>query len=164
MSKIEVGKIVNTHGLRGTLKVQPWADFPEIFEELPRVFCNDTEYKIISVSYQKNLVLLNLSGVNTINDAEKLKNSVLKAERSDMEELPDDTYYVTDLIGCTIFENDIEIGKVSDVIATGGVDLYEIKRKDNKPLYLPASKENILKVDIQSKTIHVKIPEGLLEL
>ena len=164
MSKIEIGKIVNTHGLRGTIKVQPWADFPEIFEELPRVFCYNNEYEIVSVSYQKNLVLLNLKGVTTLNDAEKLKNSVLSAERDDMEELPEDTYYVTDLIGCVIFENDTEIGKISDVIATGGVDLYEIRRSGNKPLYLPASKENILNIDIEAKAIQVKIPEGLLDL
>lgn len=164
MSKIEIGKIVNTHGLKGTVKVQPWADFPEIFEELPRVFCNNTEYEIISVSYQKNLVLLNLKGVNDLNVAEKLKNSVLCAERDDMEELPEDTYYVTDLIGCMVLENDTEIGKVSDVIATGGVDLYEIRRSGNKPLYLPASKENILNIDVEAKTIQVKIPEGLLDL
>ena len=164
MSKIEIGKIVNTHGLRGTVKVQPWADFPEIFEELPRVFCNNVEYKITSVSYQKNLVLLGLDSVNTLTDAEKLKNCILHAEREDIDELPDDTYYIVDLIGCMIIENNVEIGKISDVIATGGVDLYEIKRQGNKPLYLPASKENILNIDIEAKIIQVKIPEGLLEL
>ena len=164
MSRIEIGKIVNTHGLKGIVKVQPWADFPEIFEELPRVFCNNNEYEIISVSYQKNLVLLGLSGVTNLTLAEKLKNSVLYAERDDMEELPEDTYYITDLIGCVIFEDSVEIGKVSDVITTGGVDLYEIRRTGNKPLYLPASKENILQIDISSKTIQVKIPEGLLDL
>lgn len=164
MSKIEIGKIVNTHGLKGTLKVQPWADYPEIFEEIPRVFHNNKEYEIVSVSYQKNLVLLNLSGITSLNDAEPLKNSIIYAERDDMDELPDDTYYIADLIGCTIIENNTEIGIVSDVIATGGVDLYEIKRKGDKPLYLPAAKENILNVDTEQKIILVKIPEGLLDL
>ena len=164
MSKIEIGKIVNTHGLKGTVKVQPWADYPEIFEEIDRVFIKSEEYDVASVSYQKNLVLLNLKGVVSMNDAEKFKNEVLYAERSDLGTLPDDTYYITDLIGCKVYENDNEIGVLKDVISTGGVDLYEIKRLQNKPLYIPASKENILSIDIKEKKIFVSIPEGLLDL
>lgn len=164
MSKIEIGKIVNTHGLKGTVKVQPWADYPEIFDDIDRVFIRSEEYDIVSVSYQKNLVLLNLKGVVSMNDAEKFKNEVLYAERSDLGTLPDDTYYITDLIGCKVYENDNEIGVLKDVISTGGVDLYEIKRLQNKPLYIPASKENILSIDIKEKKIFVSIPEGLLDL
>lgn len=164
MSKIEIGKIVNTHGLKGTVKVQPWADYPEIFDDIDRVFIRSEEYDIVSVSYQKNLVLLNLKGVVSMNDAEKFKNEVLYAERSDLGTLPDDTYYITDLIGCIVYENDNEIGVLKDVISTGGVDLYEIKRLQNKPLYIPASKENILSIDIKEKKIFVSIPEGLLDL
>ena len=164
MSRIEIGKIVNTHGLKGTLKVQHWADYPEIFEEITRVFINNKEYIITSVSYQKGMVLLNLDTLNTLTDAEAFKNLVISAERDDFDELPEDVYYVTDLIGCKVLEDNSLIGVISDVTATGGVDLYEIKRPDNKPLYLPAAKEYIISVDIYNRTIQVKIPEGLLEL
>ena len=164
MSKIEIGKIVNTHGIKGTLKVQPWADYPEIFEEITRVFVKNKEYKINSVSYQKGMVLINLDTLNNLNDAETFKNLVISAERDDFEELPEGVYYVTDLIGCKVLEDDTLIGVISDVTATGGVDLYEIKRADNKPLYLPAAKEYIISIDIDKKTIQVKIPEGLLDL
>ncbi len=164
-SKIEIGKIVNTHGLRGTLKVQPWTDYPEVFEEIETVYTKSAAYIIRNVAYQKNGVLLSLEGVETLNQAEVLKNEVLFCERTDLGELPDETYYITDLIGCTVYENSEKIGVVADVINTGGVDLYEIKREDGaKPFYLPAAKEIVQEIDISSKTIQVKLPEGIMDL
>ncbi len=164
MSKIEIGKIVNTHGLRGCLKVQPWTDYPEVFEEIQTVFLNGNQHTIQSVSYQKNSILLVLSEIDTVEKAAKLKNTVLLCEREALGDLPQQTYYIVDLIGCKVYEDETELGILSDVIATGGADLYEIQRNDDKPLYLPAVKENILCIDIPTKTIHVKLPEGLLDL
>lgn len=165
MSKIEIGKIVNTHGLRGTLKVQPWVDFPELFEKIQSVFTSQNKYIVKKVSYQKNLILLDLQEIASIAHAEKLKDLILYAEREDLGELPENSYYITDLIGCSVILPDgCAIGIVSDVITSSGTDLYEIKRKNDKPLYLPAAKEFIKSIDVENKTIYAVLPEGLLEL
>ncbi len=165
MSKIEIGKIVNTHGLRGTLKVQPWVDFPEIFEKIDVMYISDQKYSVKKVSYQKNLILLDLEEINSISQAEKLKDLIIFAERDDLGKLSEDSYYIADLIGCDVMLSDGGIlGTVRDVITSSGTDLYEIKRKNDKPLYLPAAKEFIKSIDIESKTIHAVLPEGLLGL
>lgn len=164
MSKIEVGKIINVHGLRGTLKVQPWTDYPEKFEEIERVYVDETQFIIENVSYHKQSVLLKLSEIDFVDQAEKMRNKIITAKREDLGPLPEGVYYIVDLIGCTVFENDVEIGVLADVINNGGVDLYEIKRKGMKPLYFPAAKENLVSVDVDAKKIQVKIPEGLLDL
>ena len=78
-----------------------------------------------------------------------------------LEELPEDTYYIADLIGCDVYEGEDLLGKVSDVFSAGGADLYEIKGK-GASIYLPAIKENVLSVDIKNKIIKVKLPEGLI--
>ena len=164
MSMIEIGKIINVHGLRGTLKVQPWTDYPEKFEEISKVICDDKTFSVESVSYHKQSVLLNLRGINSVEQAELMRNKILFTTRQELGPLPEGVYYIVDLINCKVFEGEHEIGVVSDVINNGGVDIYEIKRSGMKPLYFPAAKENIVSIDIDAKIINVKIPEGLLEL
>lgn len=164
MSKIEIGKIINVHGLRGTLKVQPWTDYPEKFEEIDTVYINDTSYEIEKVAYHKQSVLLNISTIDSIEKAEKFRNCILTTERSELGDLPDGVYYIVDLIGCEVFEGDTLIGTVKDVLNTGSVDIYEIKRPKQKPLYFPAAKEHLVSIDIDNKKISVKIPDGLMDL
>lgn len=164
MSKIEIGKIVNTHGLKGTLKVQPWVDYPEIFEELDVVFILDKKYNIKSVGYHKSSVLLDLKEITDLTEAEKFKDLILYASREDLGDLPQNSYYIADLIGCKIIVDGVEIGVVSDVITSSGTDLYEIKRNGDKPIYLPAAKEFVKSVDVANKAICAVLPEGLLEI
>lgn len=164
MSKIEIGKIINVHGLRGTLKVQPWTDYPEKFEEINVVYCDENKYLIENVSYHKQSVLLKLRTIDFVDQAEKMRGKVLTTTREELGPLPEGVYYIVDLIGCSVIENDCEIGVITDVINNGGVDIYEIKRSEMKPLYFPAAKENIISTNIDSKQIQVKLPEGLLDL
>ena len=161
---LEAGKIVNTHGLRGEVKITPWTDYPEVFEELDKLYLDDgTSFKIKSVKYQKSSVIVKLSGVDDVNAAEILKNKTLYVPREDMDVLSDDTYFVVDLIGLEVFEDENFIGKLTEVISTGSNDVYVVKKEGEKDILIPALKEVVLDVNINEGFMKVKIPEGLLD-
>ena len=162
MNKLEIGKVCNVHGLRGAVKVIPWTDYPEVFEEIETVLVNDKEYRISSVQYQKANVILKLKGIDSVSDAENLRDCILKCDKNQFEELPEDTYYVADLIDCDVFENENLLGKLTYVMPNAGADVYEITTQEGKTVYLPAVKENVLSVDVKNKIIKVKLPEGLI--
>lgn len=158
---LAVGKICNTHGVRGNIKLIPWTDFPEVFEEIDFITVNNIEYIIKDVKYQKSNIILKLEGIDTVEQAESLRDLIAYCYKNQLEELPENTYYIADLIGCEVYDDEELIGKITDVFSAGGADLYEIKGK-GAPIYLPAIKENVLSVDIKNKIIKVKLPEGLI--
>lgn len=160
---IEIGKIVNIHGLRGDVKVVPWTDFPEIFEGIKKVYTDgDKSYKVKGVKYHKSSVLLKLEGIDTPELAERMRNKVLYADKELFEDLPDDTYLIADLIGVEVYDDEKSYGKITDVITTGGNDVYCIGTGKNQVL-IPAIKDVVLDVDISAKKMLVKIPNGLLD-
>lgn len=166
MDLLEVGKIVNTHGLRGEVKIVPWTDSPDVFEDLKYVIVKSREgditLNIKGIKYQKNNIIVKFSELNTIEEAEGLKNSVVYAHRNMLGELPEGVYYIADLIGLEVFdENGQSVGIISDVFSTGANDVYEVKRTGQKNLLLPVIDEVILKVDIPNKKVIVHIMEGL---
>ena len=163
----EVGQIVNTNGLKGMLKVKPFTDDVKEFEEFGTIYVQKkaelVEFKIQMVRYVKNMVLLKLEGIDNIDEAEKYRNLYLKVERSKMPELPEDTYYVVDLIGCEVITTEGDaLGKIDDVFSTGSNDVYVVKNELGKQILLPAIGEVVKEVDIPSKKIVVKLMEGLL--
>lgn len=166
MDILEVGKIVNTHGLKGEVKVVPWTDYPEVFEDIEKVSLNNgKEFKILSVKYQKNNLILKLTDIDTIEDAEKLKNRVLFVNKEELGELPEGVYYVADLIGLTVETESGEVlGTVSDVLNTGANDIYEVKREGQKPLYIPKIDDVVLDISLENKKVLVHLVEGLLDL
>lgn len=166
---LEVGKIVNTHGLRGEVKVVPWTDYPEVFEEISSVFISrreeTKEYKIKSVKYQKNNIILKLSGIDSIDEAEKLRGVILTTERSQLGELPEGTYYIADLIGLAVYDESGELlGRISDVLQTGSNDVYVVKRDAGRDLLIPVIDDVVLSVDIDGGRVRVHLMEGLTDL
>jgi len=161
---IEVGQIVNTHGLKGEVKVNPWTDAPEVFEAFDEVYLADeTVYKIENVRYQKNCALLKLSGIDVIEKAERLKNKILMAKREIFDALPDDTYLVADIEGLTVKDEEIIYGTVDDVITTGSNDVYIVKSEGRKDILIPAIKDVILEINVKEGYILVNMPKGLID-
>lgn len=161
---IEVGQIVNTHALKGEVKVNPWTDAPEVFECFDRVCTADGKsFDIESIKYQKACVILKLSGVNSIDDAEKMRGKILSVPRNTFENLPDDTYLVADIIGLTVKDNDTEYGKIADVITTGSNDVYVVKRDGAKDLLIPAIKSVVKDINIGGGYVLVEMPKGLID-
>ena len=163
MPHIEIGKIVNTHGLRGHIKVEPWCDGIETFEYLNRVFVGNVEYEIENVKIQKNFFLLKLAKLDTIEEAEKLKNKVICADENEMPPLPEGVFYIKDIIGLSVYDGDKFIGEITDWIETGANNVYIIKRLNGKDVLIPAIDSVIAEVDIENKKMSVNMLEGLME-
>lgn len=161
----EIGHIDNTHGLKGEMKVRNYSNNPKRFEELKNVLVekNGTyiDYQIESVRYQKDIVLLKFQGIDTIEDAEKLKGNYIYIKREDAQTLQEGEYYVADLIGSEVYENDTLIGVLDNIFTAGAADVYVIKRKGKDDLLLPALKNVVLETDVENKKIKVAIPDGL---
>ena len=169
MDLLEVGKIVNTHGLKGEVKVVPWTDSPDIFEDLEYVIAklkkDDLKLSISHIKYQKNNIIVKFKEIESIDEAETLKNSVISAPREMLGDLPEGVYYIADLIGLPVFDEKGQlIGEISDVFSTGANDVYAVKRDGKKDLLLPVIDDVILQVDIENKRITAHIMEGLDDL
>lgn len=164
---MEIGQIVNTYGIKGFVKVVPFTDNINRFEELDEVYLqtkNGLEtFEIEEVKYSKNTVLLKLKGIDDINIAEKYRNCYLKIDRKNAVELPEDTYFIVDLLECEVITDEDEIlGKVTDVYPTGSNDIYVVKDKQGKQVLLPAISQVIKQVDIENKKITVHLIDGLI--
>lgn len=165
MDLLEVGKIVNTHGLRGEVKVVAWTDTPDVFEDLEYVYCGSEKLTLKSVKYQKNNIIVKFEEIQSIEEAEKYKNKILTAERDMLGELPEGTYYIADLIGLEVIDDEGNLlGTIGDVFNTGSNDIYEVKREGKKPLLLPVIDEVVLDVNIEEKRVTVHVMEGLEDL
>ena len=164
MELIETGKIVNTHGVKGELKVVPWADAPEVFRNFKTVTIDNTPYTVRSVRFQGQNVLLKLDGINDMTAAEGLKNKVVFAPRKDFD-LPDGTYFIADLIGLTVVEDetDKELGTITEVFSTGANDVYEVTAKNGTKHYIPAIKDCVCSTDLATNTMRIHVMEGLFD-
>lgn len=163
---IEIGKIVNTHGLRGEVKIVPWLDYPEVFEAFDKVYTEDGKktFKIKHVKYQKANIIVKFDGLDDINEAERLKNTILFVEKSLFDDLPEGTYLIADIIGLEVFEDGVSFGHVTDVFSTGSNDVYVVEQKGSKQLLLPIIDGVLEEVNIAEGYINVRIPAGLLDI
>lgn len=161
--KFEIGKIVNTFGIKGEVKILPYTEDVNSFKKMKHIYVNDLKIKIQSVKFHKNFVILKLEGIDDMTSAENLRNSMIKIERK-KEKLPENTYYIKDLIGLEVITDDgvNTLGVVKDIYNTGANDIYTIETKEGKEILLPAIKEVIKEVDIENRKIIVHILKGLI--
>lgn len=165
MKYLRVGKIASTHGIRGAIKVFPTTDYPERFEELEYVYLEKNEKLFISkVQYHKNMVILTFKEYDDINQVEKLKGKELFIDETQKRELPEDTFYIVDVIGIDVYtDNEVYLGKVKDIIQAGASEVYVIANEEGKEYMIPSVKEFIPIIDINNKRIVVKPIEGMIE-
>ena len=162
MDRIKVGKIVSAVGIRGEVRVYPYTDYPERFEELDSVFAGEDRLEPEKIRYHKNTVIIKFRGVNDRNAAEALRDRFLEIDKKDLRELGEDEYYIFDLIGLEAQDqNGKRIGRVSDVIQNSAQDLYEIEHIDGKKYFVPAVKEFVTDIDINRGIMKIKPIEGL---
>ena len=169
MEKIKIGKIVNAVALRGEVKVYAYSDRKERYEELKEILVENkkelTPYEIQGVRYQKNIVILKLKGVDDRNAAEALKERDIYITEADLPELPDDTFYVRDLIGCEVRDekNGSVIGKIQDVLQGAAQDVYVITLLSGKETMIPAVAEFVKKVDMAQRIVTVALIPGFID-
>ena len=165
-SYLEIGQIVNTHGIKGMIKVKPFTDDIKEFEYFKKIYIENKtgrkEYKIDEVKYHKDMVILKLNGIDRIEDAENLKNSYIIISREDAIPLKENEYYIVDLLGLEVYTDDgILLGNLDDIYNTGSNDIYVVKDELGKQILLPAISDVIKKIDIENKRIIVHLLEGL---
>lgn len=166
---LNIGKIVNTHGVKGEVKVFPLTDDPSRYEFLKKVYIeldgNKSLYTITSVKYFKETVILKFKEVNDMSMAEGLKNSMIIIDKKDAVKLPEDSFFIDDIIGCQVTDTDRgTLGIVKEVLQTGSNDVYIVRGSDKyKEVLVPALKTVVNKIDIENKSIEVTLPEGLLD-
>lgn len=164
MEKIKIGQVVNVAGLKGELKVYHYSDYKERFEVLTEIYLENIRYQISGVRYMKEMVILKLSGINDRTEAEKHKGESVYIDKADIRVLPEDTYYIFDMIGLSVVdENGTVVGTLSDVIQNSTQDLYEVEKENKSKFLIPAVEEFILKIDMNSRTMTVRLIEGLME-
>ena len=166
---LQVGIITSTHGVRGEVKVYPTTDDPRRFRRLKEVVLDTGREKlnleIEGVKFFKQFVILKFKGLDNINDIEKYRQKSLYVTRKNAVRLQRDEYFIADLIGLKVQDEDgTELGTVKDVIETGADDVYVVEMADGRSLLLPAIKQCILNVDVENGMMQVHVLEGLLDL
>lgn len=155
---ISIGQVVNTHGVRGEIKVLPLTDDPKRFNKIDEVVIGGKTYKIEGRKYQKDRVILKLEGINSIEEIAKIRNKYVEVERKDAVKLPKDTYFVTDILKCKVVDTEgFEYGKVADVIETPNNAVYWVK--GNKEILVPVLRDIVLDINIEDCLITIR-PSG----
>ena len=153
---IEAGEIVTTHGVRGEVKVLTWLDDPEMLCEFDRCRVDGTEYSMDSCRVQKTCNLVKLRGVDSMEDAQKLRGKVLELYREDID---DEVIFAAELIGMSVFQDGVLIGEITDVLDYPGNSVYVVKGEYE--YMIPAVKQFILQTDLDSNTMEVRLLEGM---
>lgn len=155
MELMEIGKVVNTFGIKGELKILPYVKY---FEDLNRINIKNNTYEIERMRKQKNLFIVKLKGFDDINQIEDLKDCNVFIEEQDKPELQQGEYYIKDLIGFEVYTDEGKLlGKLDDVFNTGANDIYQVGE-----ILLPAIKDVVKQVDTKNKKIIVHILKGLI--
>ena len=165
--RLEIGQIINTFGIKGEVKVFPLTDDIKRFDDLETVYVKNKKesqlYNIESIKYHKNFVLIKFKGINTVEQAEILRNSYLEVDREQAIPLNEGEYFIADLIGLEVYSDEGKlIGKVDDIYNTGANDIYVVKDDLGKQTLLPGIKDVIKNVDLKKGQIIVHLIPGLI--
>lgn len=163
---LEVGKINNTHGIRGEVKLVLWCDGVDFLRPLTVLYFDDRGEKSVGVKSmrpQKNFAILKLDGVDTVEQAEALKGRVLYCNRDDAV-IDEGANYIADLIGCYVVdaETEEEYGKVCDVVNYGSCDIYDVENWGKHTL-IPATPDIIKEINTEYQVIRINKMEGLFD-
>lgn len=152
---MEIGKVVNTFGIKGELKVLPYVSY---MEKVKIIYIAKKKMEIEKIRFQKNVAIIKIKGINDINLVEEYIGQTVEMEEIDAPKLPEGTYYIKDLIGIDVVtEEGVLLGKLDDVITTGANDVYQVGK-----ILLPAIKEVIKNIDLENNKMTVHIIKGLI--
>ena len=167
MKNLEIGQIVNTFGIEGFVKVNPWVNDVTRFDDLKKVYIKirkeEKVLEIEEVKYHKNQVLLKFKGVEKVEQAEMLRNAILEIDRKDAIPLEEGEYFIADLLESEVYTDEGEkLGILEDIFNTGSNDIYVVKNELGKSILLPRIKDVFKEIDVENKKIVVHLIEGLI--
>ncbi len=163
---IETGKIVGTHGVKGMTRVQLWADNTDFLKQFKYLYADksgNNRLEILRVQPHGNIALIAFKGVESIEQAEKLRNTVIYLDRDDVK-LPEGRYFITDLIGCKVYDADTEafLGEITDFSETGANDVWHITN-NGKEYLVPAIDEVVISVDTDNEKAIIRPMKGIFD-
>ncbi|AHV97901.1 ribosome maturation factor RimM [Paenibacillus sabinae] len=171
-SLLTVGKLVNTHGIRGEIKVLSRTDFPEVrfapgskLLIIPEDGKGRIEVIVEAAREHKGMYIVKLKGYSDINEVEKYKGSLIKVTEGARVELPENEYYFHDIIGCEVFteeEGNAPLGVITEILTPGANDVWVVKRPKGQDILIPVIDEVVLDVDVPNKRVKIQLMEGLL--
>ena len=164
---LELGQIVGTHGIKGEIRVNPWCDSPDFAKSFKTVYfdCKGAQaVKVTACRPHGNVILMKLDGINSMNDAEKMKSKMLNIKRDDAN-LPEGTWFIEELIGCDVFDADDGrlYGKISDVSPTGANDVWHITDEKNDEYLIPSIKEVVIDVNVAENYVRIRPMKGIFD-
>ena len=163
---LEIGKIVAVQGLKGEVRVEPWCDSQEFLCEFDTLYFDkgSTLVEVTRAHPHKNIVLMKIKGIDTVEQAQNIRNKILYMDREDVE-LEDGNYFVQDLIGLEVLDadNGNSYGKLCEVSFTGANDVYHIKDADGKIRLIPAIPDVVIETDITNGIMKIHVLEGLFD-
>ena len=156
---IEAGKVVNTHGVKGEVKIQVWLDSPEFLKKFKTVYIDNRAVKLVSGRVHKGFLIAVLDGVDDVNAAMSLKNKTVFIDRKDAK-LPKGAYFLQDIIGAAVVTEDGEsVGTLEDILETPASRIYVVRGETEH--LIPAVDEFIVKVDAENAVVTVRLIEGM---
>ena len=163
---LEAGRLINTHGVRGELKMDAWSDSPRDYLKVPAFYLTkgtDDKLLVEKIRVFGKFLLVKFDGIDTMDDALRFKNKVIYVDREDLR-LPKGKVFIADIIGLdAIDDNTGEVfGKVVDVTDKGSGNLYEIELLNGKKCLVPAVEFFIKKVDLETG-VYINVIEGLCD-
>ena len=162
---LEIGKIVGTHGVRGELRAECWCDSPQFFATFKKLYFVEGNEKIdVTSRPHKNMALVKIKGVESVEQADLLRGKVLYVNRKDIR-LPKGTNFIQDIIGLEVKDVDSEVvyGKVTEVIKTGANDVYEVKSEDKKAYYIPVIKDVVIETNPKKGVVLIRPMKGIFD-
>jgi 16S rRNA processing protein RimM len=163
----EVGQIVSTHGIKGEVNLMPWADSPEFLKQFDVLYFDsslENPVKVEDVKIHGKMCILKLSGVDTVEDAQKLRNKVLICSRDDIKQ--HSGWFVKDLIGCEVRDyNDKNLiyGKITDVFSIASNDVWTVTDNKGKEYLLPVNEENVREVSVENDLVLISPIKGIFD-
>lgn len=156
---LEAGQIVNTHGIRGEVKIKPWADSAAFLEEFEELFVDEKPVRVLRSRVHKNCLIATLEGVEDVNAAARLKNKIVYIDRDDAV-LPEGSYFIQDLLGAKVVdEAGTVLGHLDDVMEMPASNVYVVKGE--REILIPAVPAFVLNTDVEQGIITVRLIEGM---
>lgn len=162
---LEIGKIVGTHGVRGELRAECWCDSPRVLAELKRLYFDEGKEKLeVRSRPHKNMALIKINGIDTVEQGDLLRGKILYASRKDLK-LPKGANFIQDIIGLEAEDVDSGefYGRITDVIKTGANDVYEVTDDGGKTYYVPVIKEVVIETSPKKGKVFLRPMKGIFD-
>ena len=162
---LEAGKIVGTHGIQGEMRVECWCNSPDFLRQFRTLYLDEGRTPLsVSCRPHKNIALMRVKGVTSIEQADELRGKVLYISRADVK-LDEGEHFVQDIIGLKVTDADTGAvyGTVTDVLRTGSNDVYEMCGEDKKQYYIPAIPDVIDRLDLDAGAVYIHPMKGLFD-